>query len=86
MQSKRTLTAVTPFGTFTRTTASDYKFVALAYHADGTPVREVGARAGKSTPFLARWSRTADGAAKLAESYPYDRNLSVHGPYAVEEN
>jgi len=89
----KTLTVTTPFGTFTRQTASRYTHVALAYHEDGSPVQIVGAAAiaarkrglPQSTQYLAKFSTSAAGAVKLALTYPYDRNLSAHGPYAIDQ-
>ena len=86
------LIARTPFGDFRRDTNTAYTHVALAYHADGSPVRIVGAaaiaarRRGElaGVPFLARWSTSAEGAVRNAANYGYDRDLSVHGPFAVE--
>jgi len=87
-----TLTVTTPYGVFTRKTNTPYKFVALAAHADGSPVRIVGAAASAAlrhgTPtdvaYLPRWSKTAAGAVKLAQTYPYDRDLIALGPWAVD--
>jgi hypothetical protein len=86
------LVAHTPFGTFTRKTNTRYTHMALAYHADGTGVRVVGAAAiammgrGEKTEvqYLPKFSTSAAGALKLAQNYDYDSNLSVHGPYPVE--
>lgn len=84
------LTATTPHGTFTRKTASPYRFVAVITMKDGGNVRVVGRGSfgpnARTTKAMARWSTTAAGAVKNAESYPYIARdtFDVHGPFPVD--
>jgi hypothetical protein len=71
MMKKSKLSATTPVGTFTRTTATPYAFVGVYRHStsDGQ-----GGPAKAWTP-IARWSKTAAGADRLAREYVGDRGL-----------
>lgn len=70
---KSKLVATTPVGTFTRTTKvpGGYAFVGVYRHSisngQGGP--------SKDWTFIARWSRSAEGADRLAREYVGDRGL-----------
>lgn len=108
----RTLSVTTPYGTFTRATHQDYKFVAVIEARD-TPERGVylaGTRKGDPkltqerrytytvnhatgeqregvtykyfSRYHAIWSRSAKGARRQAENYPYQR-VTVLGVFEI---
>ena len=71
-----TLTATTPYGTFTRRTTTAYTHVAVFTNPDGSPMRLVGmagiaarGRGEQGPAYMAKWSRSAAGAMKLQADY-----------------
>lgn len=87
-----TLSATTPVGTFTRTTATAYAWIVVRRSAEAAkaaatsgPLSGVDARWRKDLGYAVTW-HTSRAAADRAASrpYAYDRETEIVGIFAVE--